>query len=117
MCYFCNVEKCSRKVFWIDHLITHTGYVRFDGTGCLRKVADNLHVCGDKCNVKRVLQPQFEGTDVIAYLCDLCNFVRFTKTEIEKHLICEHEGDIKDRFKEVIFLSFPESETVVNSSE
>lgn len=44
----------------------------------------------------------------MAFICDLCNFVRFDKTEIEKHLICEHDGEIDTKFKEVLFLRFPE---------
>lgn len=74
-------------------------------------------MCKEKMDVKKVPQPHFDDVNVTAYLCDLCNFVRFTKAEIEKHLTCEHEGDVKDRFREVIFLSFPEIEPIVVKSE
>lgn len=64
-------------------------------------------MCEDKCNVKRVQQPQFEGVNLVAYLCDLCNYVRFNKTEIEMHLESEHQGNVKGKFKEIVFLTFP----------
>lgn len=65
-----------------------------------------IHVCENKNKVKRLAQPQFEGVEIIAYLCDLCNFVRFDETEIEDHLEFQHEGNVSDEFTEIVFLSF-----------
>lgn len=103
ICYFCYEKKCYRKDDWIKHVIGHTGHFELESTDCLGKVANNSLVSEGK--VRKA--PKFEAPYVMAFLCDLCNFVRFNKSEIEKHLRNEHEGDVKDQFKEVVFLRFP----------
>lgn len=105
-CYFCNTILSIEKYNWIEHVAHHTGYFPYGCTGCSQKfLKGRSHNCAG--NLVRVQQRQFEKVNVIAFLCDLCNYVRFDRTEIENHLKGEHGGDVEDNFKEVIFLSFP----------
>lgn len=112
-CYFCNVVLKLEKYQWINHIARHTGYFRYQCTHCSAKFHNKTdrHKCAEKCRVEIVSQPQFdarfEEVNVIAYLCDVCNYVRFDKTEIEMHLKSQHGVDVKNNFKEVFFLSFP----------
>lgn len=54
----------------------------------------------------KIPQPSFDGATVSAFLCKICNFVRFDRTGMEKHLRNEHDDGAIDDFDEVIFLSF-----------
>lgn len=109
-CYFCNTILSLQKPRWISHIASHTGNFPFQCMDCSKKF---LSQNGDaeKCNVGRVAQRKFDArfkkTEVIAFLCDLCNFVRFDKAEIAKHLKSEHDGDGKNNYRNVVFLSFP----------
>lgn len=109
-CYFCNTILSLQKPRWISHIASHTGHFPFQCTDCSMKFLTK-NEDSEKCNVQRVSQrkfdAQFKKVDVIGFLCDLCNFVRFDKTEIEKHLKNEHDGGVKKKYKEVVFLSFP----------
>lgn len=109
-CYFCNKSKCVRKDHWMEHMAVHSGCYRYNCTNCSKKFARiSYHdVHKDKCNVEMVSQYEFEGVNLMAYVCELCNYVRFDKQEMEKHLRYEHDGDASNRYKKVIFLSFPE---------
>lgn len=110
LCYFCDESKCFNKDGWIKHLITHTGPSRYQCTICFKSFAtsaDQLCVNGtDKCKFKRLLQ--FRGDKLIAFLCDLCNYVRLDENEMETHLLREHDEEVREKFSEVIFLRFPE---------
>lgn len=107
ICYFCNELKCYRKSNWIEHIITHTGDYKYKCTGCLKKFRKNCkHLCENNGSVVRVPQSYFNDVNVMAYLCDLCNYVRFDKEDIERHLRNEHETDVNEQYKEVTFLRF-----------
>lgn len=112
-CYFCNKSRCATTLHWINHVMSHAGYYKFQCTHCSKKFAENTsHVCvGDKVGDNRIIialrQPKLEGSHLIAYLCNLCNFVRFDKTEIENHLRNEHDSNVMNNFKDLIFLTFP----------
>lgn len=114
-CYFCNKSKSLRKYSWIEHLASHTGCYKYKCSVCSKKYIRTTNR-NSKCNIVRVPQPQFDKLKILAYICDLCNYVRFDKTEIEKHLECEHDGDVANRFKRVTFLSFQESEEKLKKS-
>lgn len=89
-------------------MIRHTGYYKYQCVGCSKKVIQpSEHVCDDNRNIKKLQQHIFDGEKVIAYLCDICNFVRFDKSEIENHLRNEHNGNDMDDHEEIVFLSFP----------
>lgn len=109
-CYFCNKSMCYTKCDWILHMIQHTGYYGYKCGYCLKRFAkkSSRHMCEKECIIEKISQPQFEKADLKAFLCDICNYVRFNVKDIEKHLENEHSGDRKNRFKEVIFLTFPE---------
>lgn len=107
-CYFCNRSKCLRKGTWIDHMISHTGYYKEQCGSCSKLTRKDSHRGACIGIFNRISQPQFDGMDLVAYLCDLCNFVRFNESEIKKHLQNEHEGNHDmDDFEEIIFLTFP----------
>lgn len=108
ICYFCNLSRCFSRTHWIDHMVKHTGYYQYRCHDCSRKFAvkNKFHVCKDTNHLEMIPQPQFDDENLKAYICDLCNFVRFHRTEMEKHLSSEHEGDIT-QFKEVTFLKLP----------
>ncbi|XP_037043877.1 uncharacterized protein LOC119079894 [Bradysia coprophila] len=112
-CYFCNVYRCYHKLFWINHMARHTGYYSLKCNHCSRKFACGplKTKCVEKRNYEAIPQPQFKKRHLLAYVCHLCNFVRFHQHEIEMHLTNEH-GEMKDskKFKEVTFLSFPDAE-------
>lgn len=65
-----------------------------------------------RCQAKATITENvhlFEGENLTGYLCDLCNFVRFNRTEIENHLRNEHDDNNgMDDFEEIIFLTFPD---------
>lgn len=109
-CFFCNVYKSYNKGGWFNHMAVHTGYYLFECTDCLRQFAyrPQQHRCTKIGNVVKMPQRAFQKKAVAleAYVCDLCNYVRFYKTDIEKHLSNEH-GDDSMKFKKFEFLSFP----------
>lgn len=109
MCYFCNTVKCLEKYSWLIHLATHSGYYKYRCSECMEKFTERnvAHKCVDEYRIVKVPQPQFERVNVTAYLCDLCNYVRFDKTDIQNHLNNEHDGEVNTKFKEAIFLCFP----------
>lgn len=72
----------------------------------LRVMKPSKGKCYEVNDFDRIPQPQFQGTDFVAYICDLCNFVRFHKHEMEKHLRCEHQDD-PNKFQQRTFLTFP----------
>lgn len=109
-CYFCNDTKCfMTKTMWMNHMAKHTGYYQYKCNDCSRKYVkkNKGHVCKEKNNQGKIPQPQFMTDNLKAYICDLCNFVRFRQDEIVKHLRCEHEITATDKFKEIVMLSFP----------
>lgn len=115
-CYFCNESMCFAKSNWIEHISRHTGYYRYKCTGCSKKFVTNAqHACEGECNVEKISQPYFEGINIVAYLCNLCNYIRFDESEIVKHLTCEHEAGAMKTFKKVLFLTFEESERKSNA--
>lgn len=105
ICYFCNELRCYRKKGWIEHIIAHTGYYRFQCTGCAKKYSRNLkHSCENMGSLVQISQPYFDQVNVMAYLCDLCNYVRFDKIDMENHLRNEHDGNTNEQYKQVLFL-------------
>lgn len=107
-CYFCNTQQCFIRSGWIDHISRHSGYFRFKCNHCskcfVKKPGPGL--CRDADNFEEIPQPQFQKEILIAYVCDLCNYVRFHKHEIVKHLRHEHRDD-PTKYQRVQFLSFP----------
>lgn len=119
-CHFCNVSRCFTKLFWINHMAKHTGYYQYKCCDCSRQFAEkNLsHMCkNDKNNLEKIPQPQFQNDNLQAFICDLCNYVRFSKEEMEKHLSCEHNLSVTNKFKEITFLSFPKKKTKAQIEE
>lgn len=107
ICYFCNEIKCYRKKGWIEHIRTHTGYYKFQCTGCQKKLSKKTkHSCENGSSIEKIVQPYFDQVNLMAYLCDLCNYVRFDKEDIENHLRNEHDGNSNEQCKEVLFLRF-----------
>lgn len=104
LCYFCNESKCFCKSDWIDHIIRHTGhYTRQCGNCSNMSDADNC----SRCKIKPTRTKN--GRNLTGYLCDLCNFIRFNRTEIQNHLRNEHDDNSgMDDFEEIIFLTFPD---------
>ncbi|KAG4071311.1 hypothetical protein HA402_004015 [Bradysia odoriphaga] len=122
ICYFCNVTKSMTKVFWMNHMSKHTGYYQYECNDCSRKFAEKnkAHACKGTNNLEKIPQPQFEIRNkhsLMAYICDLCNFVRLHQADIEKHLRCEHETTDTKQFKEVVFLSFPKRQRKGHEAE
>lgn len=54
-----------------------------------------------------VWKKTFDEENVMAYLCNKCNYVRFYETEMDKHLVSQRSNDIESNSKKVIFLRFP----------
>lgn len=112
-CYFCNTSMSKDKPAWITHMARHTGYYRDKCTRCSKKfLRHRSQYCVDNGYVvrepsQRQFERQFKSDDVLAYVCGLCNYVRFDKAEIKKHLNSQHDGDVENNFEEVIFLRFP----------
>lgn len=109
-CYYCNEIKTLERYVWIDHLVMHSGYFKYRCVHCaINLKKDSDHVLSANCKIEMAPRTQFEGANVIAYLCDQCNFVRFDRTDIENHMQNEHGGYVKGSFKAVTFLRFAES--------
>lgn len=108
-CHFCNVTKSMTRVFWINHMAKHTGYYQYKCNDCPRSFAEKstTHACKGRNNCSKIPQPHFLNDTIKGYICDLCNFVRFTQKDIEKHLQREHESNDLEQFQEVVFLNFP----------
>lgn len=110
ICFFCNELKVYTKTDWINHMIKHTGYYTKQCDHCLKKLSRDSrrhHQCDGI--IQRIRHPQFDEIDLIAYVCNLCNFLRFDEKEIGKHLRNEHEhrgNDGMEAFEEIIFLTF-----------
>ncbi|KAG4066737.1 hypothetical protein HA402_012804 [Bradysia odoriphaga] len=112
LCYFCYETKSMERCDWINHFAMHSGYFKYRCDHCsmyLKK--ENDHVLLANCKIERTALTQFEGANVMAYLCDRCNYVRFDRTDIENHIRNEHGADVMDSFKIVKFLSFPNANT------
>lgn len=111
-CHFCNVTKGLTKTFWMNHMAKHTGYYQYKCNDCSRTFAEKnkSHACKDRNNLSKIPQPQFQESTLKGFLCDLCNFFRFYQSEMEKHLRCEHELTVADKFKEITLLDFPKKQ-------
>lgn len=98
------------KNLWAVHISRHTGCYLIKCNHCSRKFAKkptNLK-CSKINDFSKIAQPQFKKKEIMAYVCNLCNFVRFHKKEIQSHLNNEHDAeDVAKTFKEMQFLSFP----------
>lgn len=115
-CYFCNETKSLDKNCWINHIARHTGYYQYQCKYCCKKFVKADHKCPGNGKVEFVSEPsqihfvaQFDKINVMAYLCDFCNFVRFDTDDIQNHLKSEHDGEENAKFKAVIFLRFPQN--------
>lgn len=107
-CYFCNIYKCLPKCSWITHMARHTGYYAYKCNQCSRMLAQKLaHKCTKNNDFTKITHPQFKKRKIKAYVCDLCNYVRFRKREIQNHLNKEHDDDSKKTFNKFNFLRFP----------
>lgn len=114
ICYFCDKSLCFDKNDWVNHIARHTGYFRYECTRCsIKFMRHNEHTNTDACNIVKSTQRQFDEAfskvSVTAFLCDLCNYVRFERCGIEKHLRKEHDehNDDESKFQEVTFLRQP----------
>lgn len=112
ICYFCNELKIYNKSDWIHHMIKHTGYYTKQCDRCSKKLPKDSRYHHHQCdgNIQRIRQPQFDEIDLIAFVCKLCNFLRFDEKAIRKHLRNEHEHqgnhDMED-FEDITLLTFP----------
>lgn len=120
-CYFCNIYKCLPKSSWITHMARHTGYYAYKCNHCSRMLAQKLnHKCTKNNTFTKITYPQFhKRTKIKAYVCDLCNYVRFGKREIQKHLNEEHDDDLEHlkTFNKFNFLRFPAKKRMKWSNE
>ena len=108
LCHFCNKLMCYSKYYWVVHMMQHIGYYGYDCSNCLEKLAKRSgHKCMKERNIEKVQQRQFEDVHLKAFLCDICNYVRFNAEDIANHLENQHIGNTKNRFTEVVFLTFP----------
>lgn len=91
ICYFCNQVKSFSRYAWGNHLASHTGCFQFP---YYQSTSDNAS--------------NFEWADVRAVLCSLCNYVRFSESDMKNHLNYEHgrDDDATNNFEEVTFLRF-----------
>lgn len=109
-CFFCNIYRTYSRSCWIDHMTRHTGYFLFNCSNCSRKFASRPlnHSCGDGFYIERMAMPIFRQENIKAFICELCNFVRFYEAEMVMHLSNEHEdGENGKAFKEFTFLTMP----------
>lgn len=108
ICYFCNIERSHPRSVWIEHISRHTGHYRHRCNHCSKWYVSkpSAGMCYDVNDFDEIEQPQFLASNLMAYICDLCNFVRFYRYEIENHLTKQHDVDAT-KFLEVKFLSFP----------
>lgn len=113
-CYFCNIEKVFTKDAWFVHMARHTGYYRVKCNDCSRLFAEKpvKLTCNAINDFVKIQHAQFQKKTkfIQAFVCDICNFVRFDRKEIENHLCNEHEDDDVTKFKAVTFLTFPKKE-------
>lgn len=56
--------------------------------------------------LQQIPQPQFQKDNLYGYVCNKCNFVRFNKYDIERHISCQH-GNTSEKvlFVKVVFLN------------
>lgn len=109
-CYFCNANRAQSKQCWISHLVRHTGYFDYKCSGCSRKFSTRAqyHTCGvPNSSIEKIIQPVFEQDNITAYVCELCNYVRFYEDEIKRHLDNEHEANEMREFKKFKFFTMP----------
>lgn len=108
-CYFCNVSLSYTRAEWILHMSKHTGYYRYKCNHCsmwyVMKPA--YGECIDVYDFDEIGQPQYQQRDLFAFVCNLCNFVRFREHEIVEHLANEHEDDDTTKYTRFKFLQFP----------
>lgn len=113
-CYFCNIYRTYTKACWVDHMTRHTGYYLFKCSNCSRKFASRPlnHSCRDRSYIERMPMPIFQPEHVKAFVCELCNYVRFYEAEMEMHLNNEHDDGERKAFKEFTFLIMPKKKNV-----
>ncbi len=90
-------------------MIRHTGYFHFRCSNCSKKFASKpvQHACNGRYYIERILDPIFKQENIEAYVCELCNYVRFHEAEMEMHLNNEHEDGEAKAYKKFNFLSLP----------
>lgn len=103
-CIFCEEEKQFSGYHWITHIRGHTGEYANKCVICNKKTGSNMH-----CSTPTVKKNQLSmfKSDVLAYRCELCNFIQLKKDHLEKHLKTQHlinDLEIEQNYTEFVIL-------------
>lgn len=103
-CIFCEQEKQFSPYHWITHIRSHTGEYANQCIDCNKITSATMH-----CNLPTEKKNKLSmfRSDVLAYRCELCNFIQLDKDRLEKHLASQHlinDLEIKQNYSEFVIL-------------
>ncbi|XP_052862606.1 uncharacterized protein LOC128269241 [Anopheles cruzii] len=82
LCLFCESVYVLTPDEWIEHIVRHTGEFVY---------------CNDsKTSIKVNSDIEFSSNHMYAHICDRCNFVQVSSTNMKKHFSMHHSCDHPD---------------------
>ncbi|XP_058055204.1 uncharacterized protein LOC131206605 [Anopheles bellator] len=79
ICFFCEIVYVLTPNEWIEHIARHTGEFVY---------------CNDSKNMINVNSDiEFSSNHMYAHICDRCNFVQVSSTNMKKHFSTHHSSD------------------------
>ncbi|ETN63005.1 hypothetical protein AND_005291 [Anopheles darlingi] len=101
-CCFCEKNRVLTYKEWIEHIAKHTGEYEFDQ------------------EVKTLKNPfveiKFQNNNILAYICDRCNFVQTRLSAMENHLKKQHFSQEDGSAKPSEYIRFAVCRVKVESS-
>lgn len=93
LCYFCESKENFQVKYWPEHILKHTGELKFRCTKCNQKVlwpSKHKDKCAGSC--EQFLHYDFqENGQLTAFMCSLCNYIQTQEVNLITHLETQHE--------------------------
>lgn len=99
LCYFCKKEKTFTRQAWIHHFTVHTGEYQYLCKACNIKSSwpfKGKHLCKKNGTAEHRVKLQIDELnkpDLIATICNLCNYTQFQFKNILSHISKQHNEE------------------------
>lgn len=113
-CYFCEFDLQKNIKDWLLHFTMHTGEYMYNCIKCSEKVSGSRH-CQHPCLESPELALKTQD-DLIAYICNDCNYIQLNKENLERHLRHEHDlnGNINACYQRIVLVTLNQQIKTIN---